>query len=484
VTFRRPLLALAVALSLIVPFGQRPTSAAAAPWIDATASSAAEAELTGLIAAEHQRVCGTTLATQVQLASTARFRAQDMVIRNYFAHTAPDGLSNPTIQTRLGLKGLANGEILAVNGRSDADSPAYAYSQLIGSTDHAKIIRNCVYTQVGTGAFRAGSKHMYAVWFRKPFTATPSPTPTPTEQPSPSAIPSVAPSVTAQPTAAPTPTPVGAPAFLSRPLSAPIVRDGGTSVTISNVTIRGSSVTAPSGIGITIRNVTGNITIRDVDLANLVGGIYIVNSSGTLTIDDVRSRNIGDGTIGAGHSNHIQLAESSFSGGIRNSKFLGGRTEDMVSLWHSGGRGLGQELVIEHDAFQGLVSDTSTARAWTSGSGTGTIIGDGAGSSRNGYTIVRFNTYLTPGQVGIQHIDGPGIQTYSNTIFGERRTGSNNPMTSWEGNPRGTVHDNRYRWFRADGSEPAPWFSGYGSLTTSNNVRDTTLVPSSLAVNP
>jgi uncharacterized protein YodC (DUF2158 family) len=55
-------------------------------------------------------------------------------------------------------------------------------------------------------------------------------------------------------------------------------------------------------------------------------------------------------------------------------------------------------------------------------------------------------------------------------------------MTSWEGNPRGVVHDNRYRWFKADGTEPAPWFSGYGSLVATNNVKDTTLTPATLAV--
>lgn len=66
-------------------------------------------------------------------------------------------------------------------------------------------------------------------------------------------------------------------------------------------------------------------SVRDVDLANLEGGIYIYNSTGTLTIENVRSRNIGTGNIGSGRSNHIQFAESSFSGGIRNSKFLSGR---------------------------------------------------------------------------------------------------------------------------------------------------------------
>jgi hypothetical protein len=55
-------------------------------------------------------------------------------------------------------------------------------------------------------------------------------------------------------------------------------------------------------------------------------------------------------------------------------------------------------------------------------------------------------------------------------------------MTSWEGNPRGVVRDNRYFWTNDDGSQPTPWFSGYGSLSVSNNTKDATLDPKALEV--
>lgn len=290
----------------------------------------------------------------------------------------------------------------------------------------------------------------------------------------------------------PPPPPVDPPpsgtAFLSRPTVQPIVRDGGQNFTLENVTIRGGSPTSPSGQGVIVRNVTGAIVIRDVDLADLQGGIYLYNCTGSLLIEGVRSRNIGtktatNGDIGAGKSNHVQLAECSFTGAIRNNRFLGGRTEDMLSTWHSGGRGSGMELVIEGNALEGLVADTPEARAWDSASGTGIILSDGAGSTKNGWLIVRNNTILTPGQVGIQIIDGPGHQVYGNVVYGERRRQSNNPITSWEGAPTGVVRDNRYRWFREDGSEPAPWFhSGGAGLTVVGNVRDTALDPATLRV--
>jgi hypothetical protein len=270
--------------------------------------------------------------------------------------------------------------------------------------------------------------------------------------------------------------------FLSYPKSGRIVKDGGSRVVIENVSIDGGSVHDPRGIGITIRNVTGSITIRNVDLADLEGGIYIYNSTGTIRIENVRSRNIGTGRIGAGRSNHIQIAESSLSGRIRYNQFLGGRTEDMVSTWHAGGRGVGAELIVERNKFQGLVADTSKARAWTSTSGTGIIIGDGGGSPKNGHVIVRYNTFLTPGQVGIQHIDGPGLQTYGNRIYGERRPKNNNPISSWEGTPRGIVRDNRYEWYNEDGRTPAPWLHPGNRLSLANNVFDRSLTRASMRI--
>ena len=109
------------------------------------------------------------------------------------------------------------------------------------------------------------------------------------------------------------------------------------------------------------------------------------------------------------------------------------------------------------------------------------MVGDGAGSPRNGWTIVRYNTLLTPGQVGIQHHDGPGIQTYGNVIYGQRRPQNNNPITSWGGNPSGVVRDNRYYWVNDDGYHPSPYFA-VGSLSVYGNRRDSGINPDRLRV--
>lgn len=267
----------------------------------------------------------------------------------------------------------------------------------------------------------------------------------------------------------------GEPAFLSRPASDALVINGGTDVEITNKSFQGGV------IAITLRNVT-RAWVHHCDWADVVGGVYTDHCT-DVRVEDCRGRNVGDGTIGAGHSNHIQFAETS-GGAIRRNRFLGGRTEDMVSTWRSGGWGLGAELLIEDNHLQGLVSDANGVKAWTSSSGTGIIISDGAGSSRNGWVIVRRNTLLTPGQVGIQHIDGPGIQTYDNVIYGERHPKSNNPMTSWEGTPVASVHDNRYYWLSPSGSLVSPWFGGgvNPQVTATNNVQDASIDPASLRV--
>ena len=274
----------------------------------------------------------------------------------------------------------------------------------------------------------------------------------------------------------------GDPAFMGRPASARLNIGSGGDLTLSDIAIEGNTVANPTGIAITIANRNGNITIRNVDLQNHEGGIYITNCTGALIIENIRSRNIGTGAIGSGRSNHIQLATCRFTGVIRDSRFLGGRTEDMLSTWHSGGVGVGPELVIEDNQLQGLVSDTSTARAWSSGSGTGIILSDGGGHQFNGYIIARRNTILTPAQVGIQIIDGPGLQIYDNIIYGQQRVQNNNPMTTWEGQPHGIARDNRYRWINQDGSEPAPWQYGGGTITFQDNVRDTSLQASDYVI--
>jgi hypothetical protein len=223
--------------------------------------------------------------------------------------------------------------------------------------------------------------------------------------------------------------------FLAYPASDPIVIDGGTDIELSELSITEGT------IAVTIRNVDGAY-IHDIDFENVVGGIYVYNST-DVVIENVRGRNVGDGTIGSGHSNYVQFAES-VGGAVRNSVFIGGDTEDMISTWHSGG------IVIENNYLE---NDD-----WSSASGTGIILSDGEGSPNNGNITVRNNVLINPGQVGIQCIDGPNLKVYGNVVYGEARPLSNQPFSSWEGRPEAEVYGNTHRWYKPDGTQTSSWF--------------------------
>lgn len=277
----------------------------------------------------------------------------------------------------------------------------------------------------------------------------------------------------------PPPPPTGS-AFMSRPARAPVVISDATDVDLTGFSINGGTVSSPAGIGITLIRVK-RAKVSFVDYQNLIGGIYLQDCE-DVVIEDCRGRNIGNSTIGSGKSNYVQFAGCR-GGAVRRCKFLGGQTEDMISTWHSGGWGVGRELIIEDNQLEGLIVATPEARIWNRTSGTGVILSDGAGDPKNGYVIVRRNKLLNVGQVPLQLIDGPGLQAYENVIYSERYSLNNAPITSWEGTPRGVVKDNRYRFIKGDGSEGAPWIHPGGSgLVLTNNVRDMALTPTSLKV--
>ena len=292
--------------------------------------------------------------------------------------------------------------------------------------------------------------------FKEPASTTTTTTPAPTTTSSTTtttAAPATTTTTTTTTSVPPTTTlPTSGQPFLSYPNSEPVVIDGGTGIELSELSITSGT------IAVTIRNVTGAY-IHDIDFENVVGGIYIYNST-DVVIDNVRGRNVGDGTIGSGHSNYVQFAES-VGGAVRNSVFIGGDTEDMISTWHSGG------IVIEDNYLE---NDD-----WSSDSGTGIILSDGEGSPLNGNVTVRNNVLINPGQVGIQSIDGPNLKVYGNVVFGEARPLSNQPFSSWEGAPVAEVYDNTHRWYKPDGTQTSGWF--HVPVDFHDNIYDPTLDP-------
>jgi hypothetical protein len=275
-----------------------------------------------------------------------------------------------------------------------------------------------------------------------------------------------------------TPVPTTTP-FLGYPTSAALAKSG-SGLEIKNLSFRGG------GVALVISNAASPY-IHDCDFADAVGGIFLLNCT-NVRVERCRFRNIGDGTIGSGHSNYVQL-NNCHGGAIRANRAIGGNTEDKISVYRSGGNSAADPLIVEDNQLDGLNANTADAKAWTRGSGTGIILGDG---SVGDYIVVRNNTLLRPGQVGIQIIGGIGHQVYGNVLYADPRsplTDNNVGMSSYAGSPTADVHSNRVYWRKNSGVENSHWW-GAGTITDHpsstdplrNNWSDHSITPASLAV--
>lgn len=291
---------------------------------------------------------------------------------------------------------------------------------------------NGVYAYGSAVAFPSNSYRSTNYWVDVVFSA--SATETPPSTPPPSTPP---PSTGSNPWSVP---------FLGRTPSGQIVLRNQSNVTISGKQF----VNLPRGQdAIVIENCT-NVTITGNDFSGNTGNIYALNSR-NVTVTWNRYQNVGDGTIGGGHSNFVQFNQTT-GGYIGNNKGIGGNTEDIISIYMSQGASASSPIVIENNAFEGT--------NWTSGSGSGSMLGD-YGSS---HIVVRNNTYLNPGQVGIGVAGGTDIHLIGNVVYGARRAKSNVGIYVWnqsDGNCSGIeVRGNKVNWVNEGGSSNPYWNAG------------------------
>jgi hypothetical protein len=285
----------------------------------------------------------------------------------------------------------------------------------------------------------------------------------------------------APPIVVPTPPdPPSAGAFLSYPhQSGPTTINGGNNVVVSNKTWQGfSNKTALVISG------AHNVYLHDLDFADNGGDIFLVNCTGQIRIEDIRARNTGDGTIGSGHGNVVQLNNTwdDGTGGIRGVQAYGGDTEDMISIFRSGGVDAAHPLVIENNHLE---SPLSGPLAWSSGSGTGINLADAGGHD----IIARNNTLLNVGQVGLQINEGTRVHIVNNIVYGAARPASNTGITQWASGSCGCsgneIAYNRIWWVKSDGTPSSYWSSGTAGViagVATNIQQDPTINPASLHV--
>lgn len=144
-------------------------NANSATWINNSSSSTAEYKLQTLIIREHNRICIRNLYQNLDLKSVARWRAKDMIVRNYFSHTIKG--TNKKVWDyfyRWNIRWTAAAEIIVWNTYSDTVAADVAYRQFMGSDGHRNIIRSCRYYRVGVGSYKGTTnKRMFAVVFTR-----------------------------------------------------------------------------------------------------------------------------------------------------------------------------------------------------------------------------------------------------------------------------------------------------------------------------
>ncbi len=299
-----------------------------------------------------------------------------------------------------------------------------------------------------------------STWPRAIVTSVPAPDPAPT------------PAATPAPTAGPDGGDAWSVPFLSRPTSGAIRRSGNCDgIVIENLTFKdlGPDVEAIHLEG------CANVTIRNNDFARVAQAVTVLDST-NVRIEWNRYLDIvgPHARVGKHRANFVQLVRVS-RGYIGHNKGRGGDTEDIVSMYESGGTEA-SPFVIERNHFEGST--------WTSTSGSGIALGDGASA----WSIARGNTLLNVGQVGMFIAGGTNQRIIDNVIFGEQRTSSNVGLYVWNqsGSPCSghEVSGNQVSWRRADGASNPAWNAGNCGTVSgwSSNTWNAVLDPASLRV--
>jgi hypothetical protein len=260
--------------------------------------------------------------------------------------------------------------------------------------------------------------------------------------------------------------------FLGRPNSGAIRKTSGC----DNLVIEGRTFKdlGPDVEAIRLEN-CNNVTIRANDFARVAQAITVINST-NVRIEWNRYLDIlgPNARVGKNRANFVQLVQVS-QGLIANNKGKGGDTEDIVSMYQSGGTA-SSPFVIEYNQFEGT--------NWTSTSGSGIALGDGAST----YSIARNNILLNVGQVGLFIAGGLNHKILNNTVYGERRDLSNVGLYVWNQSSSTCagheVAGNRVWWRNAAGSSNPSWNAGNcGSVTGwSSNDWNAALDPATLRV--
>lgn len=136
--------------ALIYP-GQKITIPNAAPL------QSLEDEVIRLVNAERSKNGLAPLTKNWQASRVARYKSQDMIDKNYFAHQSPTYGSPFTMMQSFGLKFSAAGENIAYGQRTASE----VMNAWMNSPGHRANILSAAYTEIGVGAAKKANGTIY-----------------------------------------------------------------------------------------------------------------------------------------------------------------------------------------------------------------------------------------------------------------------------------------------------------------------------------
>jgi hypothetical protein len=190
----------------------------------------------------------------------------------------------------------------------------------------------------------------------------------------------------------------------------------GNCITVSrsaDIVIRGSTIGPCAGRAVGIRQSEG-VSIEDSQIMDSAAGVYALDS---------RSIAVTGNTITDAGRNPVQFDKVTGEGNSVVDNEIHNRpgspdTEDSINIYQSSGTS-DSPLVVEGNlVFNG----------GSSVSGSGILVGDSGGS----HQVVRDNTLINPGQVGIGVAGGQSIRIVDNMVFSESFPWSNVGIYVWD----------------------------------------------------
>ncbi len=268
-------------------------------------------------------------------------------------------------------------------------------------------------------------------------------------------------------------------AFLSHPRQSAPLNVRGSNVVVANKSWTGF----PTRTCLTVHDAK-NVYIHDVDFDGCGGDIFLVNVTGVVRIENVRARNTGDGTIGAGHGNVIQFNNvwqsapelPDGSARIRMIKSYGGDTEDVISMFRSGGIDAAHPLVIGSVHIEDPLTGPL---AWSSPSSTCVNLADAGGHDIR----LQNSTFLNCGAIGIQMNEpGRNVKVFRNVVYGQARPTSNVGLSQWSAAPcpsacpGNAYQSNHVWWVKSNGGASPLWLSHNYPVADVQNVKQASTI--------